>query len=187
MRFLFAFLGFHKWSHSHTFLLHFRVFVHAFLLPQTYDCCCCYSKSLEVGFIMATRGATMMIVEIDSPTFPLITFIIRGKSRKNEGLPEPVGKIAETSWPRRRRFKQISSLETADVFPVVASEGEKRRPEVSLLFACQHIFCSSRKNSTYRKCSIALFLVVSMSSWFDNRCLSPSISHSSSMTLVLEC
>ena len=39
-------------------------------------------NSLELGFIMATRGATMMIVEIDSPTFPLITFIIRGKSRK---------------------------------------------------------------------------------------------------------
>ena len=36
----------------------------------------------SVGFIMATRGATMMIVEIDSPTFPVITFIIRGKSRK---------------------------------------------------------------------------------------------------------
>ena len=37
---------------------------------------------LELGFIMATRGAKMMIEEIDSPTFPVITFIIRGKSRK---------------------------------------------------------------------------------------------------------
>ena len=45
--------------------------------------------------------------------------------------PEPVGRIAKTSWPRRTRFKQI--------------------------------FCSSRKDSTYRKCSIALFLVASMS------------------------
>ena len=32
----------------------------------------------------------MVIVEIDSPTFP-----IRGKSRKNEGLPEPAGRIAK--------------------------------------------------------------------------------------------
>ena len=37
----------------------------------------------DLGFIMATKGATMMIVEVDSSTFPLITFIIRGKSRKN--------------------------------------------------------------------------------------------------------
>ena len=43
----FAFLGFHKWSHTHTFLSHCRVFVHAFLLSPTYGCCCCYSKSLE--------------------------------------------------------------------------------------------------------------------------------------------
>jgi len=35
------------------------------------------------------RGATMMIVEIDSPIFPLITFIIRGKSRKmNENVSQ---------------------------------------------------------------------------------------------------
>ena len=63
---LFAFLGFHKWSHTHTFLPHCRVFVHAFLLPPTYGCCCCYSKSLELGFILSTRGATMMIMEIYS-------------------------------------------------------------------------------------------------------------------------
>ena len=44
---IFAFLGFHKWSH--TFLPHCRVFVHAFLLPPTCGCCCCYSKSLELG------------------------------------------------------------------------------------------------------------------------------------------
>ena len=35
-------------------------------------------------------------------------------------------------------------------------------------------FCSSRKHSTYRKCSIALLIVCSMSAWFDNRCLSLS-------------
>ena len=34
------------------------------------------------------------------------------------------------------------------------------------------IFCSSRKDSSYRKCSIALFIVASMSAWFENRCLS---------------
>ena len=86
----FAFLGFHKWSHTHTFLSHCRVFVHAFLLSPTYGCCCCYSKLLKLGFIMATRGATMMIVEIDSPTFPLITFIIRGKSRKMKVSQSPL-------------------------------------------------------------------------------------------------
>ena len=56
---------------------------------------------------------------------------------ENEGLPEPVGRIAKTSWPRRTRFKQI--------------------------------FCSSRKDSTYRKCSIALFIVASESEWSDNQ------------------
>ena len=39
----------------------------------------------------------MMIAEIDSPIFPLIKFIIRGKSLKIKGLPEPVGRIAKTS------------------------------------------------------------------------------------------
>ena len=47
-------------------------------------------NSLELGFIMATRGAMMMIVEIDSPTFPLITFIIRGKSRKMKVSQSPL-------------------------------------------------------------------------------------------------
>ena len=39
---------------------------------------------------MATRGATMTSVEIDSPTFPLITFIIRGKSRKIKVSQSPL-------------------------------------------------------------------------------------------------
>ena len=47
-------------------------------------------NSLELGVIMARRGATMMIVEIDSPTFPLITFIIRGKSRKMKVSESPL-------------------------------------------------------------------------------------------------
>ena len=78
----FAFLGFHKWSHTHTFLPHCRVFVHAFLLPHPMD----------VAAVIPNR-----ILEIDLPTFPLITFIIRGKSWKMKGLPEPVGRIAKTS------------------------------------------------------------------------------------------
>ena len=42
-------------------------------------------NSLELGVIMA------MIVEIDSPTFPLITFIIRrGKSRKMKVSQSPL-------------------------------------------------------------------------------------------------
>ena len=32
----------------------------------------------------------MMIVEIDSPTFPLITFIIRGKNRKMKVSQSPL-------------------------------------------------------------------------------------------------
>jgi len=48
-------------------------------------------NSLELGVIMARRGAKMMIVEIDSPTFPLITFIIRrGKSRKIKVSQSPL-------------------------------------------------------------------------------------------------
>ena len=39
----------------------------------------------------------MMIVEIDSLAFPLITLIIRGKSWKMKGPPEPVGRIAKKS------------------------------------------------------------------------------------------
>ena len=143
---LLAFLGFHKWSHTHTFLSHCRVFIHTFLLPPTYGCCCCYSKLLELGFIMATRGTMMMIVEIDSPNFPLIMLIIRGKSRKMKVLPEPIGRIVKTFRPPWTRFKQI--------------------------------FCSSQKDSTYKKCLNALFIVASMSAWFDNRCRSTSILHS---------
>ena len=45
---------------------------------------------LELGFIIATRGATMMIAEIDSSTFPSITFIIRGKSRKMKVSQSPL-------------------------------------------------------------------------------------------------
>ena len=111
---------------------------------------------LSLVFHMATRGATMMILEIYAPTFPLIIYVhYSWKDFKSQGLREPIGRIAQTSWLRRRKFKQI--------------------------------FCLSRKDFTYRKCLVALLLVASMSALFDNRCLSPSISHSSSMSPVLEC
>ena len=58
--------------------------------PQPMAVVAVIPNSLELGVIMATRGATMMIVEIDSPTFPLITFIIRrGKSRKMKVSQSP--------------------------------------------------------------------------------------------------
>ena len=43
------------------------------------------------------------------------------------------------------------------------------------------------KSSTFRKCLIVLSLLASMFAWFYNRCPFPSISHSSSMSPVLEC
>ena len=52
----------------------------------------------------------MVIVEIDSPTFPLKTLIIRGKCRRNEGLPEPVGRIAKTSGLGERDSSKFSAL-----------------------------------------------------------------------------
>ena len=73
----------------------------------------------------------MMIVEIDSPTFPVIKFITRGKSRKMKVSQSPLEESRKRPGLRPTRFKQI--------------------------------FCSSRKDSSYRKCSIALFIVASMS------------------------
>ena len=154
----FGFLGFHKiFINDLTLSPHCHVFVNAFLLPPTYGCCWCFSKSLELGI-------SLWLQEVQwwwswkltrHATFPLITFIICGKSWKIKLSPEPVGRIAKTSWPWLTRFKQI--------------------------------FCSSQKDLTYRKCLIVLFVVALMSTSFDNRCPSPSISHSSSMSPVLEC
>ena len=95
----------------HTFLPHCCVFVHAFLLSPSYGCCCCYSKSLELGFIMATRGATMMIAEIDSPTFPLITFIIHGKSRKMKVFQSPLEELRKRPGPGKRDSSKFSALQ----------------------------------------------------------------------------
>ena len=150
----FTFLGFHKWSHTHTLLSTYRVVVHAFLLSPTYGCCCCYSKSLELGFIMATRGATMMIVEIDSATFPLTTFSIRGKSRKM--------KVSQSPLKESRKR------------PGLERDSSK--------FSALHLKTPHTGNAR-----LQLFIVASMYAWFNNRCPSPSILHSSSMSPVLEC
>ena len=71
-------------------------------------------------------------------------------------------------------------------FAVSGGLSHLRRLQFLKGFCFKQIFCSSRKDFSYRKCSIALFIVASMSARFDNRCLSPSISHSSSMSPVLE-
>ena len=54
----------------------------------------------------------MMIVEIDSPTFPLITFIIRGKSRKMKVSQSPL-----EEW--RKRPGQISERDSSEVFALL--------------------------------------------------------------------
>ena len=79
---------------------------------------------------------------------------------KNEGLPEPVERIAKTSWPRTR-FKQILILIQANAL---------------------HLKTPHTGNAR-----LQLFIVASMYAWFNNRCLSPSRLHSSSMSPVLEC
>ena len=59
---------------------------------------------------MATRGATMMIVEIDSPTFPLITFIIRRKSRKIKVSQSPLKESRKRSGLGNRNSSKFSAL-----------------------------------------------------------------------------
>ena len=52
-RFFFGFLGFHKiFVNDLTLSPHCHVFVNAFLLPPTYGCCWCFSKSLELGILL---------------------------------------------------------------------------------------------------------------------------------------
>ena len=51
----------------------------------------------------------------------------------------------------------------------------------------KQIFCSSQRNSTGRKCSMALFIILSKSAWLDYICLASAILHSSSTSLVIEC
>ena len=73
----------------------------------------------------------MMIVEIDSLTFPLIAFIIRGKSRKI--------KVSQSPLEESRKRPGLG-------------ERDSRK------FSAVH-----EKISSYRKCSIVLFIVASMS------------------------
>ena len=80
---------------------------------------------------MATRGATMMIVEIDSPTFPVITFIIHGKIRKMKFCQSPLEESRKRPGLGERDSNKFSALR--------------------------------RNDSSYRKCSITLFIVASMS------------------------
>ena len=107
------------------------------------------------GFIMATRGATMMIVEIDSPTFPLITFIIRGKSWKI--------KVSRARWKNRENVLASANGIQAN-FLLFTKRFHMR----------EMLDCSVYKYLRCLRDSIT-------------RCLSPSISHSSSMSPVLEC
>ena len=76
------------------------------------------------------------------------TFIIREKSRKM--------KVSQ------------SLLEESGKRPHGPGLGERDSSKFSALLW-------SRKDSSCRKCSVALFIVASMSAWFDNRCLSPSV------------
>ena len=60
---------------------------------------------------MATRGATTMIVEIDSPTFPLITFIIRGKSRKMKVSQSPLEESRKRPGLGKRDSSKFCALQ----------------------------------------------------------------------------
>ena len=106
----FAFLGFHKWWHAHL----------PFTLPCLRPCLppvpnlwlllLLFQIAWVFGFIMATRGATMMIVEIDSPTFPVITFITRGKSRKMKVSQSPLEESRKRSGLGERDSSKFSAL-----------------------------------------------------------------------------
>ena len=79
------------------------------------------------SFIMAARGATMMIIEIDTPNFPLITFIIYVMSWKIKLSPKPVGRIAKTSirkrdsWSKFRSSRKVSTGRKCSIAVIIAS------------------------------------------------------------------
>ena len=52
----------------------------------------------------------MMIVEIDSPTFPVITFIIRGKSRKMKVSQSPLEESRKRPGLGERDSSKFSAL-----------------------------------------------------------------------------
>ena len=117
-----------------------------------------------------------MIPEIDTPTFPLRTFM---KELKNQGL------LARARWKNCKNILvSANEIQKEEKRKQLEEEKEEKRRQLEEEKEERRRI---RKYSTYRKCSIALFLVASMSALFDNRCSSPSISHSSSMSPVLEC
>ena len=52
----------------------------------------------------------MMIVEIDSPTFPLITFVIRGKSKKMKVSHSPLEESRKLPGLSERDSSKFSAL-----------------------------------------------------------------------------
>ena len=56
------------------------------------------------------REATMIIVEIDSPTFPLITFTIRGKNRKMKVSQSPLKESRKHAGLGERDSSKFSAL-----------------------------------------------------------------------------
>ena len=64
-----------------------------------------------VSFPRFHYGATMMIMEIDSPTFPVITFIIRGKSRKMKVSQSPLEESGKRPGLRERDSSKFSALQ----------------------------------------------------------------------------
>ena len=63
----------------------------------------------------------MMIVEIDSPTFPLITFIIRGKSRKMKVSQGPL-----EEWRKRPGLSERDSSELFALHEKIPHTGNAR-------------------------------------------------------------
>ena len=65
---------------------------------------------LSLVFYMVTRGATMIILEIDTLTFPLILYVhYSWKEFKSQDLPEPIGRIAQTSGHGERDSSKFSA------------------------------------------------------------------------------
>ena len=52
----------------------------------------------------------MMIVEIDSPTFPVVTFITRGKTRKMKVSQSPLEESGKRPGLRERDSSKFSAL-----------------------------------------------------------------------------
>ena len=59
----------------------------------------------------------MMILEIDSPIFPLITFIIRGKSRKMKVSQSTLEESRKCPGPGKRDSSKFSALHEIEKIP----------------------------------------------------------------------